>query len=640
MRRVGFLLLMIGLLATPINASLAVDPPICPNGQYGDGKGGCTTTPPQMPPGAPGAPVCPPGTPAGQPCPVGTPSSPAMGSGFKSAYPIDRTPSAFVNANPGQKTSTNTSSEWLGVGFDSSARVQFLPYASVENNLAGGARDTHLCLPDLSDPTCAPSAGWSFAHGESGIGNCAQNPNTACVESFVIIKADGSEIKASPLQQFPKDFKNQPGWKSPNNDGSGYPALLASWIWRAEGDAPGSEHDYYLSGNVSWGATADKSRSSSWSPSVNEFFMEVAPIVRENSSLIKAPSRTEITNVLGSGKVISFSNSEEGCLANDTGVCLHRRDFPEGLRYRLTLQMPRNIAAWLNGRLDRPTASVEKLSSTSERITVEAAPAENIFGGSWVKYSSIPSSFFTSFAQPNPFQTIASKTNNMMILDSGQDKSLEYYKAWAPYLGEKAYSINKTWTLSNVRVSPTSTCVKQGEGLQGIVATNASAYDAAAPTYDSTSGTLDYHVAAPHFKADGVTPNVGSYGLTMSASLLQCMYGISSVPSEASIAITDSDGKQTIQTVALGQQNGWVHLNANNFSFSSPTLKIKLNQAQAATPVTQPATTTPATTTPATTPAISATAATKKSTITCVKGKTTKKVTGTKPTCPAGYKKK
>jgi hypothetical protein len=107
------------------------------------------------------------------------------------------------------------------------------------------------------------------------------------------------------------------------------------------------------------------------------------------------------------------------------------------------------------------------------------------------------------------------------------------------------------------------------------------------------------------------------------------------VPSEASIAITDSDGKQTIQTVAIGQQNGWVHLNANNFSFSSPTLKIKLNQAQAATPATQPATTSPATT-----PATTATAATKKSTITCVKGKTTKKVTGTKPTCPAGYKKK
>jgi len=30
----------------------------------------------------------------------------------------------------------------------------------------------------------------------------------------------------------------------------------------------------------------------------------------------------------------------------------------------------------------------------------------------------------------------------------------------------------------------------------------------------------------------------------------------------------------------------------------------------------------------------------KKMTITCVKGKTTKKVSAVKPTCPAGYKKK
>jgi hypothetical protein len=30
----------------------------------------------------------------------------------------------------------------------------------------------------------------------------------------------------------------------------------------------------------------------------------------------------------------------------------------------------------------------------------------------------------------------------------------------------------------------------------------------------------------------------------------------------------------------------------------------------------------------------------KKSTITCIKGKTTKKVTAVKPKCPAGYKKK
>ena len=35
-----------------------------------------------------------------------------------------------------------------------------------------------------------------------------------------------------------------------------------------------------------------------------------------------------------------------------------------------------------------------------------------------------------------------------------------------------------------------------------------------------------------------------------------------------------------------------------------------------------------------------AAAATKKTTITCVKGKLTKKVTAVKPVCPKGYKKK
>jgi len=37
---------------------------------------------------------------------------------------------------------------------------------------------------------------------------------------------------------------------------------------------------------------------------------------------------------------------------------------------------------------------------------------------------------------------------------------------------------------------------------------------------------------------------------------------------------------------------------------------------------------------------ITGTAVTTKKTITCVKGKTTKKVTGTNPKCPAGYKLK
>jgi hypothetical protein len=71
-------------------------------------------------------------------------------------------------------------------------------------------------------------------------------------------------------------------------------------------------------------------------------------------------------------------------------------------------------------------------------------------------------------------------------------------------------------------------------------------------------------------------------------------------------------------------------MTAGGFTFSTPSIKVKLSQE-----VTTPA----AAATPS--PSASAKPVTpKKTTITCVKGKTTKKVTAIKPTCPTGYKKK
>jgi hypothetical protein len=78
---------------------------------------------------------------------------------------------------------------------------------------------------------------------------------------------------------------------------------------------------------------------------------------------------------------------------------------------------------------------------------------------------------------------------------------------------------------------------------------------------------------------------------------------------------------QKVATTVLNERNGWLHLGAYGFGFSSPTLKVKLTQA---------------------TPAPTATPkpALKKTTITCVKGKMTKKVTAVAPKCPSGYKVK
>ncbi|MFN9953543.1 MAG: hypothetical protein ACK55I_10605, partial [bacterium] len=80
-------------------------------------------------------------------------------------------------------------------------------------------------------------------------------------------------------------------------------------------------------------------------------------------------------------------------------------------------------------------------------------------------------------------------------------------------------------------------------------------------------------------------------------------------------------------TTAVSESDGWLRLSASGFTFSSPTIKVKLTQ-QAPTPTTQPSGTDQSTT--VSTPV-------KKKTITCVRGVQKKKVQGSK--CPKGFKK-
>jgi phage baseplate assembly protein gpV len=130
-------------------------------------------------------------------------------------------------------------------------------------------------------------------------------------------------------------------------------------------------------------------------------------------------------------------------------------------------------------------------------------------------------------------------------------------------------------------------------------------------------GSLVYDVAGAHLAYDGSVFK-GTYDLVMSSSVARCLYQFSSAPIKATISIIAADGSvQNIATEVVGERNGWLTLSANNFTFSAPTIKIKLFQDAPAKP-----------------------AVNKSVTISCVKGKITKKVTGISPKCPSGFKKK
>jgi hypothetical protein len=92
----------------------------------------------------------------------------------------------------------------------------------------------------------------------------------------------------------------------------------------------------------------------------------------------------------------------------------------------------------------------------------------------------------------------------------------------------------------------------------------------------------------------------------------------------AKVQITYQDGTSKIATVTsqYDSKNDWINLRAYGFTYSTPQLAISFKQPEQAPKQEIKV------------------AAPKKTTITCVKGKTAKKVTAVKPKCPSGYKKR
>jgi hypothetical protein len=174
-----------------------------------------------------------------------------------------------------------------------------------------------------------------------------------------------------------------------------------------------------------------------------------------------------------------------------------------------------------------------------------------------------------------------------------------------------------------------SQCFQDTKSVTGIVTTNATQYSAGPPAFDRNEGTLNYQVSAPHYSPDN-SEFKGSYDLVMRSDVARCIYGFSKAPISATLEITSSDGTPQIATTIIGEKNGWVYLRAKNFEFSAPIIKAKLSQE--AEVVVAP--------TPTPTPTASKKPVVKKISITCIKGKSSKKVTAVKPKCPTGFKKK
>jgi hypothetical protein len=319
---------------------------------------------------------------------------------------------------------------------------------------------------------------------------------------------------------------------------------------------------------------------------------------------------------------------EQDCFLLTTKYCLTRWAHVDDSSYKVSLKTTAKVIGWFHGRIYEPTVSSEKLSDKQTLLTVEGKSMRVPTLAAWSKNTDLPktlndmieqefrdrgnnfagTAFFGGNEKSRDLQTVVDERN-----PSFTENQFARYLLWVEVAKDKAYANPSTWSFRTMdSYGQFERCIGDS-GVAGMVTTNSNAYLAGPPAF--ADGFLSYRVSSPHYDSKGQV-QVGTYDLAIRSDIARCIYGFSSAPIQASISVISDDGEAKTATTVVTERANWLRLSAKGFTFSSPTVKVALSQAGSSSGVA------------------------KKSTITCVKGKTSKKVTAVKPKCPTGYKKK
>jgi len=160
------------------------------------------------------------------------------------------------------------------------------------------------------------------------------------------------------------------------------------------------------------------------------------------------------------------------------------------------------------------------------------------------------------------------------------------------------------------------------------------------PVWNSEKKSLSYKASAPRLSPDGKTVNTGFYYATISSADALALWGLTRPEDAASallISVRTNEGGSTAATKTVAVKNGRIIIQVFGFEFPDPMLDISLNPSyDVLASSAQTASNMSASGTVRTT----ASPKPKTTTISCIKGNQLRKVTGVKPKCPTGFKKR
>ncbi len=486
--------------------------------------------------------------------------------------------------------------------------------------------NSYLCS-SLIDKNCANLYSFSF---NSILPICSDEKSIDCIAGFETIDKEGA-IDSGVFSKYaqpnhPNKFSGDSSLNLPNPESPS--------IWNFPNSPHSNGNLYGLTVGVS-GEFTKGSKSTNWT----SFYVNLQAVSLKNGF-------GKITDINGFENFPKCIQSKQGersfyscgsgaeeygqyrCAIKSTenGDCYLNHSLPKEMKFKVNLRLSKEPNGWLHGRVFNPEISIKNSNNVFEvSISGVASEVPTFYtGGQFNDLSKALQDFWTNclpkYLCPSGTRKAGSDPNNNPIGASRNvlytpepygNRVIEQLSELLPMTNDKSIAVPSRWsirTLDSREMQSANGCFTKGAGLKGIVSTNATVYSEGPPEYSGDN--LQYKVAAPHLRPDN-TEFRGSYNLVMRSDVARCVYGFSSAPIRATIQVVNDSGVNSVATTTISEKNNWLSLAAYNFTFSAPTIKVNLSQAK-----------------------------NQKYTITCTKGKLIRKISGTPPKCPSGFKKK
>lgn len=526
-----------------------------------------------------------------------------------------------------------------------------IPLGDFSFLMAGGSGGWGLTCTSLSDPNCASARG--NLRYVAVLPPCTTPNQLDCIAELGSVSADGSRTPGSFSQFFPSSGRHDFSGDSNVFLPTGAPPSM--WSMPAIPHSGGSS--YF----VKVGVLGQESGSTNGGFKTTDFSIDITPavIVPDPNAPSGVPNghglsdddrpgfyelpdgepkKDENGDLLPTSTHIGLAgyggNDFFDCLLGAEAQCVKRESFPGDVTLYIKVRLSSSPKGWLHGRISEPNVAINSIAGTKSgiEISIQAKTVRVPVVATSTAFAELPGPLQQAYSATGGFNGASAGTrrpsSNIALLSpevrnaisspsSYSTVGMNELIAWLPYIKDTATANVSKWTvrsLSESEMQSAGKCLTNNQQLNGLVMTNATQYSSGPPTFNSAEGSLNYQVAAPHYTSGG-NVFLGTYDLVMRSEVARCIYGFSKAPLNASISVIDDDGVTTTATKLVSERDGWIRIAAYGFGFSNPMIKVKLTQNGSKGSVA------------------------KKITISCKKGKLSKRVTGIEPKCPAGYKK-